>query len=178
MSYREKTAALMISLRFNVGYIRYGCCPGPGKTQGRNFCIGASLLERPTETCKVSRVLPEITDVFFLCVQYLINILLLRNQRRVTFGAILGCTKEKFGFVMAVTGLLRPASHALFVISSIPTLQMIDEHVMGSSVAQHEGELQNSASMQKLKIHALFGQKEQPSFFSAFLKYFFFTITT
>lgn len=81
-----------------------------------------------------------------------------------TFGAVLGCTKEKFGFVMAVTGLLRPTSYALFVISSIPTLQMIDEHVMGSSVAQHEGELQKSASMQTSKYMLFLGKKSNQAF--------------
>ena len=78
---------------------------------------------------------------------------------------------------MAMTGFFRPTSYAFFMISSIPTLQMIDERVMGSGVAQHEGELQKSASMQKLKIHALFGQKEQP-IFSPHFKNIFFTITT
>jgi len=59
----------------------------------------------------------------------------LRNQRRVAFGGILRCTKEKFGFVMAVTAFLRPTSYALFMTGSIPTLQMTDEYVMESGVA-------------------------------------------
>lgn len=40
---------------------------------------------------------------------------------------MVGCTKEKFGFAMAVTGFLRPTSYALFIVSSVPTLQMLDE---------------------------------------------------
>lgn len=143
MSYREKTAALMISLRFNVGYIWYGCCSGPGSV-GKHR-VGIFVLEHPSwrdpqKLAEFPGSFQKSQTYFFfcVCVQYLINILPLQNQGRVTFGAILGCSKEKFGFVMAVTGLLRPTSHALFVISNIPTLQMIDEHVMGSSVAQHE----------------------------------------
>lgn len=144
---------------------------GCGKTQGGCCRVGASL-ERLTETLYVSRVPPGITDVI-LCEWSLINTLPLRNQGKITFGAILGCTKEKFGFAMAATAFLRPTRYALFTVSDIPTLQMIDERVLGSGVAQHEGELQKSASLQKLKIHALFGQKEQPRVFFAFLKHFF-----
>lgn len=46
MSYREKTAALMISLRFNVGYIWYGCCSGPGSV-GKHR-VGIFVLEHPS----------------------------------------------------------------------------------------------------------------------------------
>lgn len=72
----------------------------------------AGLLEIPTESLKVFRIPPGR--------QSLINTPPLGNQGRATFGAILGCAKQVFGFAMALTSFLRSSSYVLVVTSSIP----------------------------------------------------------
>lgn len=62
--------------------------------------------------------------------------------------------REQFDFAMLMTGFLRPTSCALFTRRIMPTLQMVEEHVMGSGVAQ-QGELKSSVAVENLGIRVL-----------------------